>query len=435
MMSIEHSTGAPASNWIQRTGFAGLSLFLLFCWLGTALANIGLGLMLIALLASLPQSWPSIRREPLLAVFLGFCLYLLLRTLWAIEEFPELTSLHTQNALKWLHLWAFLLVAWWLHQYRQHLYPALLVLLTGYVLSVLRLTDWESCRGFLEGTRCGFGFQTIMGGLLAASGLLGLLVFAPKLIGSYRTGIAWFSRLAAWFALTLMTAQMVISTQTRSVWLGLALLLPPLLFARYWHSLRAMLKGENKRGLLLGVLALITVASILLANKNVFDDRLLHVKSSLFTMLTSHFDRVEVGDFSVTGRIFMTKAGIDKWLERPFFGWGTGINAVDFFPDLKEKIGSMTHLHNTYAELLVRLGLVGAGFYVFAVCLIGRGIYRCHRRRLIGNDVFYFLLGAAGLLSIWCVSDYQLLSIDWRFYWLVTFGIAGAFALGQRRIT
>ncbi len=427
------TSATTASVWVNRIGLVGLCLFLVFCWLGTALANLGLGLMLIALLVSLPANWSRIKVEPLLLLFLLFCLYLLLRTLWALWEFPEIASLHIHDSLKWLHLWAFMLVGWWQYQSQQQIYPALAMLLIGFVASVLYLTDWESCRGFLDGVRCGFGFQIIMGGLLVGSALLGLLIFAPKLIGAYRLSIVWFLRLGIWFTLLLASVQVVISTQTRSVWMGLSILLPMLLLARYWQALRGMLKGENRPGLILALVALISSVGILSSNEGVLDDRLLNVKDNVAAMIATQFDRVEAGDYSVAGRLFMTKAGIDKWLERPIFGWGTGVNAVEFFPDLNEKVGEMTHLHNTYVEMLVRMGLVGAAFYVFAVLYLIRGIFNAYRRGLMEKDVFVFLVGIFGLLMIWCITDYQLQSTDWRFYWLVMFGISLSFAIGQRR--
>jgi O-antigen ligase len=87
----------------------------------------------------------------------------------------------------------------------------------------------------------------------------------------------------------------------------------------------------------------------------------------------------------------------------------------------------LDHLHNTYLEVLVRFGLVGALLMVGTLGLLARGFWVAHREGRLPFDYAWFLTGALGLMAVWSLSDFRLLHPDWRSYWILMGGTMGAF--------
>jgi O-antigen ligase len=66
------------------------------------------------------------------------------------------------------------------------------------------------------------------------------------------------------------------------------------------------------------------------------------------------------------------------------------------------------HLHNTYLEMLVRLGLAGASLFVIAFFLIFRASWKAFREKRIAPDIIAFVLGTLLVLSIWFGANFRL---------------------------
>ena len=92
----------------------------------------------------------------------------------------------------------------------------------------------------------------------------------------------------------------------------------------------------------------------------------------------------------------------------------------------------MDHLHNSYLEILLRFGIIGALLLTVAALLLINAVVRAHRAGLIPRDYFLFLLGSFGLVAIWSLFDFRALHADWRAYWLLLAGAAYTFRLHGR---
>lgn len=92
----------------------------------------------------------------------------------------------------------------------------------------------------------------------------------------------------------------------------------------------------------------------------------------------------------------------------------------------------MAHLHNTYLDLAVRLGLVGL---LLAAALPGSlvlGLRRAVRDGLQAPDLLRFLSGALVLTAVWSLFDSRLFTLDFRLYAVLLGGIALGLAVPQR---
>jgi len=416
---------------LQKLSVAGLFLFVFFAWLGTAGSYLGLLFLTLAFVASIPLYWKRFRQDKVLILSAVFLIYLAGRTLWAVYEFPENSQAHIDDALEWLYLWIFVPLAWSLKLLQNKYRIALLVLAGGFALAVMRHTNWQVCDVFDSAARCGFGFQSILGALLLASCLLGLLVFAPRLIGEKHSGWLFGMRLILWLAVVAIAAEFVILTQTRIVWLAFVLIVPLLLCLRYRNEIVALWRSRRVVSLVLVILVATLLFGVVKTNEAIFDERVAQFKEDSFALMTLQFDEIEADNPSFAIRVAMNRQGFVRWLERPWFGWGSGgISREQFFSDEAELTRHTPHFHNTYLEFMLRFGLVGGAIFLFLVWHLFSGLHTAGRQQKVDKDIYFFLMGMSSLLAVWCLADFQLSSTNWRFFFCVVFGFAYSIIIG-----
>lgn len=408
----------------EKIGYLGVFTFLFFAWFGNAVGTIGLSLSIIAFVTMKGNGQSVLFQDPLVILFFVFFLYVIGRTVWAIIEFPHLLEMNIHQARVWLSPFMFIPMAWWLSRYSHGVYFALLIVLVGILLSILRLTDWPSCHVFVGNIRCGFGFQIVFSALILGASIYGLLIFAPRLIGKYSLSWLWFLRMSLWLILVTMNAYFLILTQTRTMWGILAVLLPGGLCARYWHEIKDIVRGKNSTGFFLGLIVLLLLAILAWNNRPVLSLRIERTMKDCQALKTFNLNPENIQNNALGLRFAMMRQGYNKWLERPFWGWGTaGINYPCFFSNINKKTGYMTHLHNTYLEILARFGLVGGIILLLMVVYLFYGLHVSYKDRVIERDFYCFALGILMMLAIWSFFDYQMSLLDFRTYICVLFSL------------
>jgi O-antigen ligase len=89
------------------------------------------------------------------------------------------------------------------------------------------------------------------------------------------------------------------------------------------------------------------------------------------------------------------------------------------------------HLHNSYLELLVRFGLVGAALAAVLLGLLFRATWRAWRQGVLPEDHALWLVGTLAFTAVWCLTDFRSQHHDWRYFWLLLAG--SAYAATMRR--
>jgi O-antigen ligase len=144
---------------------------------------------------------------------------------------------------------------------------------------------------------------------------------------------------------------------------------------------------------------------------------------------------------SVGYRLDVQVFGLQRWLERPWLGWGAGAseylishsnNPRLLHPSKGGSLDWMDHLHNSYLETLASFGIVGTGLLAAAGGLLIRGLIQSYRAGRVPLDYFLFLLGGLLMTAVWSLFDFRLLHGEWRAYWLLLAGLAHSFALQER---
>ncbi|MDL4864512.1 O-antigen ligase family protein, partial [Halomonas elongata] len=258
-------------------------------------------------------------------------------------------------------LFIFIAVAWWLGGSTRNTLLVWGLAVIGLLLSSVVQGDGlqEWLRG-LEGHRVGFGVRNYQhGAMLFGVALLGLAVFAPRIVAPGRWRAA---RISGWCLMFLLAVIAVLIGQTRAVWLALALALPFMLVV--W-LLNTRLLGDgrrpNRRCLLVGGgMALLVVLGAGSLLKGPIVERV-GKESQVINMLLEG-DVEEMPYTSIGIRIHTWQAALEWIQERPLVGWGgTGRSLViEHTPWLPESVKEVFgHLHNYFLEIWVAYGLIG----------------------------------------------------------------------------
>jgi O-antigen ligase len=145
---------------------------------------------------------------------------------------------------------------------------------------------------------------------------------------------------------------------------------------------------------------------VLLANRDIISQRLQQSAESMDVISTLQATGDVARDpFAI--RAQLVRHGIERWLERPLFGWGPGTQVA---PSAESLPVQMKHLHNAYLELLARLGLVGAAFFAMGLWLVARAAWKAYREKRLAMDHLVFLIGAFSVLAIWCTANFRFTS-------------------------
>jgi O-antigen ligase len=418
---------------IDWVGTAGLFLFAFSAFLSTTALSIGLALLVGALLLN-RSVWPRLRRDPLSIVCVVSTVYLVVRTLWAVWEFPGSAQLQEDQAWDWFRLWLFLCVGWWVNGNTKRITWILLLALVG-LLSGMVYALFDHWSLLWSGIRTGFHLPIIAFGLYAGTAVLGLLLMAPRIWGKMEKLPFFAIRVGLWLIAFVLLTQGLIDTQSRGAWLAAVLVLPPLTILRYWIALKQK-RISRQRRISIACLVLVIFGLLVLANLPTIQNRMAQERSMFEATWKLDFKDVPTQGFGV--RVQALRYGLRKWLERPMFGWGPGSTEYLISHSgehiLQHPLSGggyvwLDHLHDTYLEILFRFGLVGALLIATVLGLLLRDLWIAHLEGRLPIDYLLFLTGTFSLMAIWSLSDFRLLHPDWRSYWILIAGMAHAFRL------
>ncbi|MCG7896656.1 MAG: O-antigen ligase family protein [Candidatus Thiodiazotropha taylori] len=426
---IADSKLQQTSDWI---GVLGLYIFSFFSLLSIAGANLGLGLMLIGLLLS-SDAWRRLPRQFLFWSCLLIIAYIVYRGVEAMAEIPLDHKTQANQARDWALLFLFFIPAWWLSQSPRRIPTALGLMLAGFTLGILSALDGETLAQLLQGERSGMHFgKPIIFGFDCAAAILGLIVLAIyRLNPQLKQNRSQQVLLVVLIILgILFYTQGLIISQSRGVWLALFFALPTIFLTLKFTR---QSKKQPKVSLLMPLAAVGLVLALILAlNWDTIQSRVSTEQTELGTVVSEGLDEAPLT--SSTYRLHLWEFGLNKWLERPFTGWGPGTThalvEAENNPNLKDhRDVGFDHLHNAYLEVVFQLGLVGIMIIALICGLMVSKIMEAFRRQRISIYFLAFLFSNFMLIAIYSLTDFRHLHWNWRFYWLIIAGCAYAFTL------
>jgi len=416
----------------DRIGFIGLWLFSFSAFVSTAAAAIGYVLFALAFLLG-KRPWRRLLSEPVVIASLGFGAYLLLHTCFAIARLPEISGDIWGAFRSWEKLLLFIPYAYWTGRRPEWLGRLLVAVLAGFLIGMLREVEWGSLGDFL-GQRSGFQFPAIGFGLISGIMLLGLLILGWS---SRETDIrlpllrriAWH---LGWVLVVLIVVQGFIQSHSRGAWLALAvafIVLAVVLFAARNRVARSYSKGS---ALTLVVLLMVGVMTVYALNHQTIQQRFIDESDVISGII---FGDREGERLSSAGlRLNVWEFGLDKLAENPFWGYGAGttrhlISNSGLSSKLQEGSSWLHHMHSTYVDVLVQLGVVGLLWVLVIVYLLTKATrVQCRQGEMPGRYCLFFL-AVLVFAAIWSLFDYRVVHREWRFAWIILAGVAYSFRL------
>lgn len=337
-------------------------------------------------------------KDPLIRLGILFFLYVLFSIIWhkltLPEDFPA-----TSRARRYLRVLYFIPIAYAIS--RSRLFSAWQMLGVAFcgllVYLAINFDQAEWIRAW-RGQRVDFGIINAQHtGIVFATCALAFTVFTSRFChwAKGASPIVALPCAILWIAALLFSLWGVLVSQTRAVWLGLsiALLLLPCVI-----GLACFVRGKPRSSLrkpvATGIICTLLLG-FLAAGFNLpalVSERLAAEKVTLESLrLAASHEKQNLTSLEV--RVATWSAAPDWIMERPFMGWsGRGAKPLilqsDLFSDAFKK--HFNHLHNSYLQVLVEIGLIGAAFIIALIVRIGHGTLMAYRHRSMPLDVFIF---------------------------------------------
>ncbi len=410
-------------------GLTGLYLFSYTAVLGIAGANIGLLLMLLGMLPQLPEVWRAYRSSRVVQLVLLGIFYIVISAAIASYYLPETRAHQWDQLLRWGDLGLILLVAWWLKGKPSRFYISFALFAAGAFTRMFTFMPWDAVGTLLKGGYhpWGFGLWHISFSAYLVIVLLGLLLFAKRWLASVKTQWAKFLVILLLLIALVLCVEGILVSKSRGTWLA-ALLVLPVSLLLYGRTLLRSQAAFSRRHLLVMVgIGIVMMGALLIPQLDRVIERAAQEQETYRVMLEEDISKVPPS--SVGLRIHMWKYGIERWLERPLFGWGIGSERYLMKEKWPEGVYGRNyyvppHFHNIYLEILVRFGLVGFWLLASIVFLIYREVWRKYREGLLPADWFYFLFGTLAFSMIWGCFDIRVVKWDYRDFVLLFIGAA-----------
>lgn len=412
---------------VARIGVAGLYLCALGTWLSTAMQGIGLALAVLSFVVD-RRAWRWAFTSPVFWLCGGMGVYVFARAHFGALEFPPTAELQTEAARDWIKLLIFLPLAWLLWQAPARIPRVMALCALGLLAGTLMALDPDTIRAVMGGARFGGRLsKPIAFAFYVSVCLLGMALLAPRWL-SRPSGNRWIGWLliAATGIVTVLLAWLFLASQSRGPLLAMAGVFPIALAVRYWPG-RKTAPGTHRAGwaVAAGIAGVVLLFGIY--NADHLAQRIEAEMPSAGIVFDQGLDQAPRN--STTLRLQMWRFALEKWAERPWFGWGPGSirhlleqeqnPALHFSPS-----EPWDHLHNAYVQALFSFGVTGAALIGMLLALLCAGVMREYRQGRVPRDMAVFVLANFGLIAVYSLTDFRHLNHDWSSYWQLLAAIA-----------
>jgi O-antigen ligase len=299
--------------------------------------------------------------------------------------------------------------------------------------------DWREMLSFNISKRADFGMRDANElAVPCLIYLLGLFVFIPRMLCQFTHRWFWVW-LMTWSILCYVFSYALLASQSRQAWLALGVILPFVVTIRYYVWFTQNPTATRKAGWL--ILPIVLVIVLIAGNQNFLCQRLTTERIDVMHTVLNKDAQADTNT-SVGARLNMFKFGIDKWLERPILGWGIGstqyltksthdkrVWASDPFDPLIGDHGYYANLHNIYAEILLRTGIIGALGWLTIVLAVYWALWQEYRLGNVQMDVFLYVVGLGAAICILGWFSFHVGNNRSCAYWLLLMGTAYSFRL------
>lgn len=412
--------------------------------------------------------WRELARLPAAWLQGFFILFVLAHAAYATSVYPSIGySKQLSAASEFVRLGVFsCVIGWWLSLMPRAI-PALFgLMVAGLLAAVLAYMPWADLPRIWNGQlRPKLGMPENLAGQLAALGgwlALCLLLKSWNAHGRFRRRRG----LMAIFLLAYVGSFCaLLFSQSRGAWLAFAATLPVVVLS-VWYTSKRERDGAVPWPPLVGIavvsLLLLFAARDIVTQRFAGAQQLLPQVSGIAehdagkkaravrpqprgggiaaganarskSSRTTHAAKVNNSAISV--RMSLYEFGMERWRERPLFGWGLrSTSALIAGSGLRLDGQRHAHLHSAYIDALVGMGAIGVCLLGLFLALLVRELALAWRRGAVSNAMFWMIAGCIGIVLIANGFD----SLLWRYDYSrapleIVFGCCVAYGLIWRR--
>jgi len=241
----------------------------------------------------------------------------------------------------------------------------------------------------LSGKRIDFGINNAQHPAMI-SGVLFLSLLAA-LITNINSSLLKRFWLYGMLILTLfMVATIVISTQTRGVWLGLLVAIPSILLTTL--LIRKQTLKDIIRKASIGILFIVI---FLFTFQDVIQKRVVSITQSFETNSDQTIGQRLMKDRSFYLRASTWEDGLEWISKKPLLGWGGNIekHIVADTSERLEKVIPFRHLHNSYLDTLANYGISGLAILLLLCIYLVFCAHKSWRSNTMPTPIYLFLIG------------------------------------------
>ena len=404
-------SGEVLARVADRVGLAGLAMFAFGYVAGRALANVGLGLLLVALLLALPRCAGLLRSDPLVRLGLAWMAYCAGLAAWASTVYP-----HSRQYESLPEVWSFAfipLVALATRGNDRRVMAALLLALAGLMYRLAKDAHFGNGPIFdYADTALGGGRNLAVlfidvGALGAVALLLGLATLRGWPVARRAPAMAVVGACLA----VLMLAWVSARSRTSLVALPLAV---TVLLLRDWLG-----SGQFQRARLAGAGLGLALLAVVLTHLPEIGAELGKDADTWRAIASGRLDAVAI---DATGyRIHMWQLAYARWIEHPLTGVGPHVSHLLGGDPQRPFLAAFNQFHSGFVELLLRAGLIGAAVVATAATLIARSARQALREGGMTRRLHDFLVLGLLVFLLLNVSN-SILFFQQGWHFLVLFG-------------
>ncbi len=382
------------SKWVGWLSLIALVLLPTTILISEDATRLSIYILMMTKLISWKHVSQSVQSKWFYWMALAIFLYMLLADLFAVSNYTMPFSEHWQFTERFIFLFGFLLVGWWIGDSERSREIFIYLIFAGLVLGLIKYSSTQDWLNALKLKRTGFGLHNWEhAALWFGSGLM-LVVF--QLSHRFQSKNQNLPKMLIEIALLILFLIVFVATQTRAAWLGLlaGLTLTGLLLL----FLRRKGGATARKHLIFG--GSVIVVSLILISVSIY------LSDSFRTKVVRDIEQSTLfiqGDKSVkpssmTIRLFEWRYALTLIEDQPLLGFGPATIAellkkkeiTDF---IGTKIG---HFHSSYLDLALGFGLSAT---VFLLLVLGSIYYLLVHKRLTGEiNEKAFILG-----TVWIV--------------------------------
>jgi O-antigen ligase len=418
---VEHA----AHPTLYRIGWFGLILCLLGLLGGKALQNVGMVLLLVATIWERRTLAPIIKKDPLFKAIMAWILYLTIRTLFALFEFPETGPMQIKVALGMYQIILIFIFAFWIRGTVKTVMNLYIIAIIGLFLTLLLRIDWLHLRTFFDGEPGALGIHHSNVGLIFSTAFIGWIIFSKTI---WERGTARYDRvrIALWVLVLAIFFQWILLTQLRIIWAGLILwMLCALVFLSI--KIKSPVGTDLTRQAVVFVSVVLIGMGLVFTQWNTISARLLGEETVVQKVLARDFEDMPATSFGA--RTYLLEIGLEAAKKRILFGWGPATTPILIQQgNIPESIKEHSHLHNSYLEIFVRVGLIGLILIGMILFLLIRAAIKIQKESPLHLQISIFSLSAFLLFGIANMTDIYLRQVGW-FFLAIIGGVVYSFCL------